>query len=168
MVSCIRSFGSYSFIWVILYYLFYEYYLTVSSYNVTYAFQSEFTLCSCLDVKELLARNRRDIWSLSDYNRTRTHSHLVRKRTLNYSAKLAKWQYNHSQSLILLKYFVSFCVLCRVFSREINHSNHITSTIRYLGSFHKIYWNWKLKFRISKVHSEVLVLKHQKLILLQV
>ena len=28
---------------------------------------------------------------LSDCNRTRTHNHLVRKRTLNHLAKLAKW-----------------------------------------------------------------------------
>ena len=31
------------------------------------------------------------IWSLSDCNWTRTHSHLVHKRTLNSLAKLAKW-----------------------------------------------------------------------------
>ena len=65
--------------------------LTVCSYYVTYAFQSESTLYICLNVKELLARNRRDIWSLSDCNGTRTHNHLVRKRTLNHLAKLAKW-----------------------------------------------------------------------------
>ena len=58
--------------------------LTVSSYHVTCAFQIESALCSCLSVKELLARNRRDIWSLSDCNVTRTHNHLVRKRTLNH------------------------------------------------------------------------------------
>ena len=34
---------------------------TVCSYHVTYAFQSESTLYSCLNVKELLARNRREI-----------------------------------------------------------------------------------------------------------
>ena len=32
---------------------------------------------SCLNVKELLARSRREIWSLSDCNWTRTHNHLV-------------------------------------------------------------------------------------------
>ena len=32
-----------------------------------------------------------DIWSLSDYNGTRTHNHLVCKRTLNHLAKMAKW-----------------------------------------------------------------------------
>ena len=36
-------------------------YSTVCSYHVTYAFQSESTLYSCLNVKELLARNRRKI-----------------------------------------------------------------------------------------------------------
>ena len=35
--------------------------LIVYSYQVTYAFQSESTLYSCLNVKELLARNRREI-----------------------------------------------------------------------------------------------------------
>ena len=42
--------------------------LTVCSYHVTYAFQSESTLYSCLNVKELLARSRREIWGLSDCN----------------------------------------------------------------------------------------------------
>ena len=45
----------------------------------------------CLNVNELLARNRHDIWSLIDSNRIRTHNHLVRKWTLNHLAKLAKW-----------------------------------------------------------------------------
>ena len=51
----------------------------------------------CLNVMELLARSRHHIWSLSDSNMIRTHNHLVRKRTLNHLAKLAKW----------LSYFVS-------------------------------------------------------------
>ena len=34
---------------------------TVCYYHVTYAFQSESTLYSCLNVKELLARSRREI-----------------------------------------------------------------------------------------------------------
>ena len=65
--------------------------LTLCYYHGPYAFQSKSKLYICLDVKELLARNRRDILSLSDCNRTRTHNHLVRKRTLNHLAKLAKW-----------------------------------------------------------------------------
>ena len=35
--------------------------LTVSFYHVTYVFQSESTLYSCLNVKELLARSRHEI-----------------------------------------------------------------------------------------------------------
>ena len=59
-------------------------FLTACSYHVTYAFQSESTLYSCLNVNKLLARNRREILSLSEYNWTRTHNHLVRKSwTLN-------------------------------------------------------------------------------------
>ena len=65
--------------------------LTVCSCHVTYAFQSESTLYICLNVKELLARSRREIWSLSDCNWTRTHNYLVHKRTLNHLAKLARW-----------------------------------------------------------------------------
>ena len=44
-----------------------EEYLTVCSCHVTYAFESESTLYSCLNVKELQARS---------------HNHLVHKRTL--------------------------------------------------------------------------------------
>ena len=34
-------------------------------------------LYSCLNVKELLAPNRCNIWSLNDCNKTWTHNHLV-------------------------------------------------------------------------------------------
>ena len=49
-------------------------------------FQSESTHYSVLNVKELLARNRHKILSLSDCNGTRTRNQLVRKRTLNHLA----------------------------------------------------------------------------------
>ena len=63
--------------------------LAICYYNVTYAFQSESTLFLVrLNVKELLDRGRRYIWSLSDSNAIRTHKHLGRKRTLNHLAKL--------------------------------------------------------------------------------
>ena len=65
--------------------------LIVCFFHVTYEFESEFTLYSSLNVKELLARSRRHIWRLSDCNGTRTHNHLVRKRTINHLAKLVKW-----------------------------------------------------------------------------
>ena len=65
--------------------------VNVSFYRVTYTFQSESTLYSCVNFKELLVRNSRNIWSLSDCKETRTHNHLLRKRTLNHLAKLTKW-----------------------------------------------------------------------------
>ena len=68
--------------------VFLNFFFTVCYYHVMYAFQSESTLCNCLNAKELLARKRRDIWSLSDSNGIRTNNHLVHKRTLNHSAKL--------------------------------------------------------------------------------
>ena len=55
---------------------------SVCDYHVTYAFQSESTLYTCLNVKKPLAQSRREIWSLSDCNWTRTHNHLVRKKIL--------------------------------------------------------------------------------------
>ena len=61
------------------------------NFHVTYAFQSESTLYICLNVKKLFARSRREIWSLSNCNWTRTQNHLVRKWTLNHLAKLTKW-----------------------------------------------------------------------------
>ena len=57
--------------------------MIVCSCHVTY----ESTLYSCLNVKELLVRSRREIWSLSDCNWNCTQNHLVRKRTLNHLAK---------------------------------------------------------------------------------
>ena len=54
----------------------------------TRAFQSESTLYSCLNAKELLARSRPKIWRLSDCNWTRTKDHLVLKRTLNHLNRL--------------------------------------------------------------------------------
>ena len=63
-------------------------FITACYYHVTYAFQSESTVYSCLNIKELLAQNRRGISSLSDSNRIRTHNHLVHNETLNQLAKL--------------------------------------------------------------------------------
>ena len=46
--------------WAALWVLFCAVHLTVCSYHVTYMFQSEYTLYSCLNVKELLVR--RPVW----------------------------------------------------------------------------------------------------------
>ena len=40
---------------------YYTEHLTVCSYHVTFEFQSESTLCSDLNVKEILTRSRREI-----------------------------------------------------------------------------------------------------------
>ena len=44
-----------------------------------------------LNVKELLARIRCDIWNLRDSNETLTYNHVFLKQTLNHLAELAKW-----------------------------------------------------------------------------
>ena len=62
--------------------------LTKYYYHATAECQNEPTLYSCLNVKELLARNRPHIWSLSDSNGIRTDNQLVRKRTLNRLGRL--------------------------------------------------------------------------------
>ena len=64
--------------------------LTVCSYHITWAFQSESSIYSCLKVKELLALNKREILTLSDCSATRTHHHLVCQQTHNHLAKQAK------------------------------------------------------------------------------
>ena len=64
--------------------------LIVCYYHATYDFQSESTLYSYLNVKELLAQNRRPIFHLSDSNGIRTHNHLVCKRTVKHLAKLQR------------------------------------------------------------------------------
>ena len=74
--------------WAVFWVLICTAHLTVCSCHVTYAFQSESTLYSCLNVKELLPRSRREIWNISHCNWTRTQNHLVRERTLNNLAKL--------------------------------------------------------------------------------
>ena len=77
--------------WAVFWVLIRTVHLTVCSCHVTYTFQSESTLYSCLNVKELLARSRHKLWRRSDFNLTRTQNHLVLNRTLNHLAKLAKW-----------------------------------------------------------------------------
>ena len=84
--------------------------MTVCSFHVTYVFHTESWLYSCPNVKELLARIRREIWTLSDCNWTRSQNHLVRKRTLNYLAKLEKWL-----SCVLSTYLY-YAVNCMFFS----------------------------------------------------
>ena len=60
-------------------------------YHVTFAFQSESSLYSCLNVKELLAGNRCDSWHLNDSNGIQTHNHLVCKWTLDQLSGCRLW-----------------------------------------------------------------------------
>ena len=64
--------------------------LTVCFCHVTCKFDSESTLHSFQNVKELLAESNRKVWNLSDYNWTGTHNHLVHQPTLNHLEKLTK------------------------------------------------------------------------------
>ena len=54
--------------------------LTGCSCYATYAFQSYSTLYSWLNVKEIIARKRREIWSLNEYNWTGTNNNFVCKK----------------------------------------------------------------------------------------
>ena len=85
--------------------------MTVCSYHVTYAFQSESTPNSFQNVKELLAWNRHDIWSLSNCSGTRTHNHLARKRTLDHLAKLAKFDFFPRTYMVSVNICSSSCAV---------------------------------------------------------
>ena len=82
--------------------------LTVCSYHVTYAFQNESTLYSCLNVKELLARSRDKTWRLRDYNWTPTVNRLIHKQRLNHLVKLAKWLSCVVTTYLYLPFFCMF------------------------------------------------------------
>ena len=65
--------------------------LTVCYYHIWYTIQSDSTLDSCLNVKKLPARSRREIRSISDWNWTRTHNDLLHTGTLSPIAKLTNY-----------------------------------------------------------------------------
>ena len=75
--------------WAVFWVLISTMHLTVCSCHVTYAFQSESTLFSYPNVKELLAHTSCEIWRWGDCNWSRTKNHLVFKLTLNHLAKLS-------------------------------------------------------------------------------
>ena len=96
--------------------------LTVCSCHVTYTFQSKSTLYSCLNAEKLLARSRREIWSLSDCNWNRTHEDLNRKRTLNHLAKLAKWLSCVMSTYLYSAFWLFVLVMSRTRFRVNSHS----------------------------------------------
>ena len=71
--------------------IFHRFYIIIVSHA---SFRVNLHSIVCLNVKELLAWSRRNIWSLSDSNAVWTHNHLVRKRPSGLflkKASLAKW-----------------------------------------------------------------------------
>ena len=82
-------------------------------------FQSESTPYSCLNVEELLAWNRCDIWILIESRRIWTQNHLFCKWTLNHLGKLAKWS---SCVMSTYLYGVYDCMLlsCHVMHFRVN------------------------------------------------
>ena len=105
--------------------------LTVCSYHVAHTFQSESTLYISLNFKELLARSRHEIWSLSDCNWTRTHNHLVHKRTLNHLTKLAKWL-----SSVVSTYLYYFTLIFHYFTR-FGVTPYVRDMIRTYSQMHR-------------------------------
>ena len=65
--------------------------LIVCSCHVTHVCQSESTLYSCLNVKQLIAKSRRDICRRTYCNWIQTQNHVVLKGTINHLVKLARW-----------------------------------------------------------------------------
>ena len=64
--------------------------MSVCSYHVTYAFQSESTLHSCLNVKELLAHSETRTWHDKNIQSNAPYRKVLTTQ-LNYLASLAKW-----------------------------------------------------------------------------
>ena len=62
--------------------------MTVCYYHVTYAFQSKSTTHGCLNIKQLLTRNMRNLWSLSNSNGIRTRNHFIDKPLHSYRVQI--------------------------------------------------------------------------------
>ena len=105
--------------------------MTICYYHITWEFQSESTLYSCLDFKEILAQNRCHIWSLSDSNKIRTHNDLVRKQIFNHLTKLAKWF-----SCVVSTYHLTLCYYYATYEFQSKSTLYSCSNLQEL-----IYWN---------------------------
>ena len=99
--------------------------------DVLVVFQSESALYNCLGVQELLAQNRRNIWSLSDSNGIRTHNHLVRKWPLNHSNAVAVAQKVTFNENVSFADHASGIRLSDCSKLAINWKNNILSTWRH-------------------------------------
>ena len=112
-------------------------FLTVCSYHVTYAFHCESIFYSCPNVKELLASNMRDIWSLSDSSRIRTHYHWPRPvcligwvfvYTLSGCGFESRWCHSSSYFEFILV-FSSWLTLTQCFDRNFCDPNMVSHLI---------------------------------------
>ena len=110
--------------------------------HVTYAFQSESTLYSCLNVKELLARSRREISSVSDCNWTRNHNHLVNKKTLNHLVSGFRQKTAHFTLLhIYPEVAVCRCSLKQIFLKVLQFHRKTTLQLVFSREFGDIFKN---------------------------
>ena len=121
-------------------------------------FQSESTPYSCLNVEELLARNRCDIWILIESSRIWTQNHLFCKWTLNHLAKLAKWS---SCVMSTYLYGVYDCMLlsCHVTHFRVNlQSKTMVGDLNPLLSL-KLNLVWNFQGESGKIKSSMGVIK---------
>ena len=131
--------------------------LTECSCHVTYAFPSESKLYSCLNVKELHARNKRYVWGLSDYNWTWTLNHLVPKRTTDSLTKLTKWS-SFVVNICLYSVFICMFLSCSVRFSEWIQTLQLPECQDTLCSKQA----WYLKFRWLPLNLESQHLVHQR------
>ena len=140
------------------------FHLTVCSYHVRYAFQSESTLYISLTAKELPARSRHKIWSLSNCYCRRTHNHLVHKRTLNHLAKWlsvclwTKWLWVRVQ----LQSLIGACLdrkVCKLINfKKLAHNTKLIYNKHTFWTFETCFLareNHLIHFKISSVNSKI-------------
>ena len=106
----------------------------------------------CLNFKELLARSRRHVLSLSDSNVVRTHNHLVRKRILNHLVKLGKWLSVHLRTKWLWVRATLPCLISLI--------NNI-----FYKELRELHNDYPLALKNTEIKSEILS-KYQLLILI--
>ena len=97
--------------------------LTVCYYHDTYGFPSESTVYSFLNVKELLAQNRCNIWSLSDSNGFKQQPLSSQTKTQPFSQiglyTLNGWEFVYELSSCRLEYrFCHLDFIATVLSKE--------------------------------------------------
>ena len=123
-------------------------YLSVWCIWLNVAFQSESTLYSCLNFKELCTQNWCIMWSFSGSNRIWTHNHLVHKRTLNYLAKFAKFvKFVKFVSCVVSAYGAFDCMLLSYLSTHFRVNLHSIVAWMSRNSIFKKVWYPKIKWR---------------------